>query len=138
MRSCTKRPRGDYILIQEAKHVVQSPIDSITSWSPTVPVQPARYVWHYCGKLTQAQIVSDGPGLVLTFVSNQDSHQRRGFALSYRFVHRNQVRPTTFQTSEIFMHIPPAQEYQIMDSTFGACEPFLLSCCDFCSRCLAC
>ncbi|TPP62245.1 hypothetical protein FGIG_07961 [Fasciola gigantica] len=116
--NCTKRPRGDYILIQEAKNTVQSPSDLIAPRTPIAPVQPGKYVWHYCGKLAQAQIVSDGPNLVLTFVSNHDNHQRRGFALSYQFVHRNQVRPTTFQTSEIFMHMP-VEEYQIMDSTFG-------------------
>ncbi|VDP66041.1 unnamed protein product [Echinostoma caproni] len=119
MECCTQHLHGDYILLQEGKFVTQTPYtQNTTPQNRTAPLHPGRYIWHYCGKLMQAEIVSDGPNMLLTFVSNQDGQQRRGFSASYRFVHRNQVRPTSVHDSNQFLHIP-GQEYQIMDSTFG-------------------
>ncbi|CAH8542158.1 unnamed protein product [Heterobilharzia americana] len=107
----TLPPKGDYLEISEAEKITliskntgntHSSIFSLASipnslyHSNNMPIlQPIQIIQYVHGKSTNdVQIISKGSNMLITFISNNDGKQSRGFEATYRFVHRNQVKPT--------------------------------------------
>ncbi|KAK4470798.1 hypothetical protein MN116_005648 [Schistosoma mekongi] len=107
-------PVGDHLQIYEAKQTISpttitsdsiSYSSSLSSPSTTLNafyhnqnkhlLQSTEIIQYIYGQIKKdVQIISKGPHMLITFISNNDGKQSRGFEAKYRFVHKNQVRPT--------------------------------------------
>ncbi|KAH8869939.1 Suppressor of lurcher protein [Schistosoma japonicum] len=107
-------PIGDHLQIYEAKQTISPPTitsdsisysSSLSSPSTTLNsfyhnqniqfLQSTEIIQYIYGQITKdVQIISKGPHMLITFISDNDGKQSRGFEAKYRFVHKNQVRPT--------------------------------------------
>ncbi|KAF7262673.1 hypothetical protein EG68_00137, partial [Paragonimus skrjabini miyazakii] len=120
--TCNQRVRGDNILLEEASYTANSFGFSLLSNRQPAVLRPTRIIREICDSYSEIQVISDGSNLLLTFTSNDDKQQSRGFAATFHFVHKHQVKPTITMRNQ---GGTSTDKYTTLDTIFSLCKKML-------------
>ncbi|KAF5406435.1 hypothetical protein PHET_00054 [Paragonimus heterotremus] len=120
--TCDQRVRVDKILLEEASNTTNSFGFSLLSNRQPAVLRPTRIIREICDSYSEPQVISDGSNLLLTFTSNDDKQQSRGFAATFHFVHKHQVKPTLAMRNQ---GGTITDKYTTLDTMFSLCKETL-------------